>query len=106
MPLNKMTIHNLKILRPFADGIHFGYKKFEIRKNDRAYQTGDILSFTCIDDKGNQVYHPINVRRYRITYMLNGWGLKNGYVALGIEEIPETITIEKINKRLDSKEVQ
>ena len=102
--MDKVTVHKLKILRPFADGIHFGRKKFEIRKNDRAYQTGDILRFTCIDDKGNQVYHPINIRQYRITYLLNGWGLKNGYVALSIEEIPEDINMDLINQRLDEKE--
>ena len=99
-----VTVHNLKILRPFADGICFGHKKFEIRKNDRAYQTGDTLRFICIDDKGNHVYHPINVSQYRITFLLNGWGLKNGYVALGIEEIPEVIDMDLINQRLDEQE--
>ncbi|MBE5932961.1 MAG: DUF3850 domain-containing protein [Lachnospiraceae bacterium] len=100
----KITIHKIKIQRQFADAVQFGYKKFEIRKNDRNYQEGDILRFTCIDDKGNQVYHPINIRQYKITYMLNGWGLKKGYVAFGIEEIKEDITMDLINQRLDEQE--
>lgn len=101
---SKPSIHNLKIQRQFADAVHFGQKKFEIRNNDRNYQEGDILRFACIDDKGKFVYHPLNVRQYKITYILEGWGLKDGYVALGIEEIQEDITMDLINQRLDEQE--
>ena len=106
VPDIKATIHNLKIQRQFADAICFGRKKFEIRNNDRNYQEGDILRFACIDDKGQFVYHPINVRQYKITYILEGWGLKIGYVALNIEEIPEDINMDLINQRLDEQEAE
>ncbi len=105
-PENEVTVHKIKILRKFADAIQFGHKKFEIRNNDRNYQEGDILRFSCIDDKGQFVYHPINVRQYKITYILDGWGLKVGYVALSIEEIQENITMDLINQRLDEQEVK
>lgn len=33
------------------------------------------------------VKHPITDKVYEITYVLNGWGLKNGYVVFGIREV-------------------
>lgn len=30
--------------------------------------------------------HEISEHTYKITYILNGWGIKNGYVVLGIKE--------------------
>lgn len=35
--------HELKILRPFADAISRGEKTFEVRKNDRNFEAGDIV---------------------------------------------------------------
>ena len=43
--------------------------------------------FRAIDKNGVLNPHVINDKRYEITFILNGWGLKNGYVALGIKEI-------------------
>lgn len=81
-----MKIHNLKILNNFADAVVAGDKTFEIRKNDRGYQKGDYIIFQAVDEKETKNPHAINERAYRITYVLNGWGLKKGYVALGIKE--------------------
>lgn len=83
-----MKIHELKILEQFADEIIAGNKMFEIRENDRCYQKGDYIRFTAV--KGylhEEVSHEINKRMYKIPYVLSGWGLKKGYVALGIKEI-------------------
>ena len=82
-----MRIHNLKILNCFADDILSGLKNFEIRKNDRGFQKGDIIHFTAIDETGFQNPHLINSKVYKIIYVLNGWGLKNGYVVFGIIEL-------------------
>lgn len=38
-----MTIHELKILPEYFDAVRCGDKRFEIRKNDRNFHTGDIL---------------------------------------------------------------
>ena len=38
-----MKIHELKILPEYYDAVRLGDKRFEIRKNDRDYHTGDIL---------------------------------------------------------------
>lgn len=82
-------LHKLKIRREFAETILSGDKKFEIRKNDRGYQKGDEIQFFVVEDQtGRTVFppHKITKNTYRITYVLSGWGLYNGYVALGIEE--------------------
>ena len=82
-----MRIIEKKILLPFADAILSGEKTFEIRNNDEGYQKGDIIKFRVIDDSGlttKDVAHPLNYAKYEITYVLSGWGLKQGFVALGI----------------------
>jgi len=83
-------VHKLKIKEPFADAVVQGRKTFEIRNNDRGYQTGDTIRFQAVDDVGLLlVSHPINRRPYAISYVLSGWGLKDGYVALAIAETSE-----------------
>ena len=77
-------IHDVKILKPFADAILSDQKRFEIRKNDRGYQKGDFLRFLVIDEKGNTVPHPLSGQRAKILYVLSDWGLRPGYVALSI----------------------
>lgn len=81
-----MRIHNLKILNDFADAVAIGDKTFEIRENDRGYQKGDYIKFQAIDKTGLENQHVINGKLYLITFVMNGWGIKNGYVVLGIKE--------------------
>ena len=35
--------HQIKILESFADAVYSGEKNFEVRKNDRGYQKGDVV---------------------------------------------------------------
>lgn len=81
-----MRVHNLKILNDFAEAVLMGDKTFEIRKNDRGYQKGDYIKFQAIDENGTPNRHFINDKLYLITFVMNGWGIKNGYVVLGIKE--------------------
>ena len=82
-----MRVHNLKILNDFADSIVAGDKTFEIRENDRGFQKGDFIKFLATDRMGiNNYSHLINNKLYEITFVLNGWGIENGYVALAIKE--------------------
>lgn len=76
--------HELRIEKPFADAIVSGDKNFEIRENDRGFQKGDLINFTCVD-RYTSISHQINEETYKITYVLSGWGLENGFVALGIQ---------------------
>lgn len=80
--------HNIKLRKEFCDAVLSGDKSFEIRENDRGYQKGDLVTFIPVDSLGLPVYHPIENALYEITYVLSGFGLKNGFVALAISKIP------------------
>lgn len=45
-----MAVHVLKIERPYYDAILSGRKTFEIRINDRGYQSGDRVILRCLND--------------------------------------------------------
>lgn len=81
-----MRVHNLKILNDFADAVAAGDKPFEVRNNDRGYQKGDYIKYQALDENGTPNRHCINDKLYQITFVMNGWGIKNGYVVLGIKE--------------------
>ncbi|MBR1723580.1 MAG: DUF3850 domain-containing protein [Ruminococcus sp.] len=83
--------HKLKLHINFCDDVLNGIKTFEIRENDRGFQTGDLILFEPFYPHGatfEQIRnpHPIKEKMYRIEYILNGWGMKNGYVCLAIKE--------------------
>lgn len=82
-------IHNIKILRSFADAVISGDKNFEVRENDRGYQKGDTVNFTVIDKGICMNSHKLNTEFFEITYVLSGWGIKDGYVVFGIKRIEE-----------------
>ncbi len=84
-----MKKHKLKLLEPFCNDVCKGVKNFEVRKNDRGYQCGDLIKFECVDYNGISLNHVINDKVFCVTYVLSGWGIKNGYVVLGIHEFFE-----------------
>lgn len=80
--------HSLKILESYADAIVEGRKNFEVRKNDRGYNAGDTVVFMVIDDDNLCVaYHPLDNKKFRITYVHSGLGMEKDYVVFGIREI-------------------
>ena len=81
--------HIIKISEPYADAVFDGRKNFEVRLNDRGYNAGDEIEFSVVEIGGYcRVFtHPLNDKRYRITYVHSGLGLKEGYVVFGIKEI-------------------
>lgn len=83
----KMKTHKIKLLLNFCDDVLSGDKTFEIRENDRGYQKGDRVVFEPYSPSDPFVKHPISDKVYEITYVLSGWGLKNGYVVFGIKEV-------------------
>ena len=87
--------HLLKIRADFADRVLSGEKTFELRKNDRDFQCGDEIVFQVVwlSETAYEVdeEHPLNGKTYTITYVLSGWGLKKGYVALGIKPVQDDI---------------
>ena len=86
--------HELKLGWNFCDAVYSGRKTFELRKNDRGFQTGDRIRFTPIRFETNDAVdryppHPIQEKLYEITYILNGWGLTQDCVALAIREVTD-----------------
>lgn len=96
---NYKKVHNIKLLKDFADDVLNGRKNFEIQENDRGYQAGDKVRFTVVLSSGlSDSLHPLNEKLYEITYVLSGWGLKDNFVVFGIKDITEDEeTKRKIN---------
>lgn len=89
-----MSEHTLKTLERYWDAVADGRKTFEVRKNDRAFQTGDILVLEKWDNDGRyyltepgDAFEPMKLRK-RITYLLQGgqFGIKPGYCVLGLAD--------------------
>jgi len=80
--------HKLVILKNNADEIFEGNKTFEIRRNDRSFQEGDVVVFKAFEHPE----HPINSIEYEISCVVTescaeGCGLRNDYVALGLKRL-------------------
>ena len=82
-------LHNLELNTEFAEAVLNGEKNFELRFNDRGFQKGDRVKFTVINEGCVNPYHPLGKKTYVITYVINGWGLENGFVAFDIKEVSD-----------------
>ncbi len=87
--------HELKIEPKYFEAVKDGRKKFEIRKNDRNYQEGDILVLLEYD----KYYEAFTGEKItvEISYMTD-YAQQDGYVVLGIEEIWEGEELTEIKK--------
>ena len=81
--------HRIKLLEKYAADVFDGTKPFEIRKNDRGYKVGDVVSFVVVNAKGDPVKHPINDAFFVISYLLKGplYGLEEGYVVFALKKL-------------------
>lgn len=86
-------MHELKILSSFVRPILNGDKIFEIRENDRGFQKGDMVQFKVVSDdwtcRNKSPVYELEHKIFEITYVINGFGLKNGFVVFGIRENKE-----------------
>ena len=84
-----MTIHELKILPEYYDAVRCGDKRFEIRKNDRDYHTGDILRLKEWD---GEKYTGEELDAL-VRYVLYDWtgGLQDGYCIMSIDTMMHNI---------------
>lgn len=97
--------HHLKTLPVYFDAVRRGDKTFEIRKNDRDFQTGDTLVLE--EFKGGPPHAPRgpgqppltreelgytgNTLEIRVSYVLQGFpGIETGHVVMGLGQ-PETL---------------
>ena len=85
--------HELKINIRYVGEILRGRKRVEVRKNDRSFQRGDEIQFKLVDADGNNIedgpYSLLEQAVFRITFVVTGYGLKEGYCAFGFEDIDE-----------------
>lgn len=81
-----MKLHELKIKNEYWVYVHQGLKTFELRKNDRDYQVGDLINFKVIASN----YEIQDKDVYQITYILKDvkeYGLNEEYCILGIKKL-------------------
>lgn len=87
-------IHYLKIKSNFLDDIITNRKTFEIRKDDRNFLIGDLISFIPLGT-GFFMCKNKGFFLYEITYKLNHGefpeGLKKNYCILGIRKVDRFI---------------
>jgi len=81
--------HTIKLNENFCQAVLDGEKTFEIRENDRGYQTGDYINFEPVygSPYRNHSFDVLKNKTYKITYVLNGWGIKNGFVVFSFCEV-------------------
>ena len=79
-----MKTHELKIKPEFAVAKIVGMKSFEIRLNDRDFQFGDIVKYSCPDN--SFINLAIKNRVYIITYITD-YAQKDGYVVFADSEL-------------------
>lgn len=78
------TEHELKLSTNFFGRVQSGQKTFEIRKNDRDFQVGDVLVLREWDPEERQYIDYSAPIRANIVYMTS-FAQQDGYVVLGIE---------------------
>lgn len=78
-----MTIHELKISPIYFWDVYNGKKMFELRKDDRDYKVGDLIT---LREYENGQYTGREIKNIPIVYILRDvpeYGLKEGYCILG-----------------------
>lgn len=107
----EIKLHTLKIKYEYYKEIVLGNKKFELRKNNRDYQVGDLIHFVKVREKRvwtssgllydyradkiatREIEEDFEVdpnNLYKITYVLKDcpeYGLQDGYCILAIERL-------------------
>lgn len=85
-----MTVHRLKTLPDYWEAVASGDKNFEVRRDDRGFQKGDILELVRIPRTENGIrtdgWGPPEMLRRRVTWVLTGGqlGIEPGYVVMGL----------------------
>jgi len=79
-----MSIHKLKTWQPYFSEVMSGIKRFEVRKDDRNFNVGDILILEEYDQELQELTGM--VCKAIVIYKLPGgsFGIEKGYCVLGI----------------------
>lgn len=76
------TKHEIKILPQYYEAVSKGNKRFELRKDDRDYQVGDIIKLREWDGKEYTGYEMTTGIRY-VLRDCPEYGLMEGYCIFG-----------------------
>lgn len=85
--------HNIKVWSEYWESLSSGEKTFEVRRDDRGYQKGDILVLEkynreeCRHERLYSTNAKITMRR-KITFILTGgqFGIEPGFVVMGLKK--------------------
>lgn len=103
--------HYLKISPYYINEVIEGNKTFEVRKNDRNFQVGDVI---ILQEYHNSKYLERKISA-KITYILDRFeGVPSGYVVLGIkilenssyDEVKIREQIEVINREIKENVIE
>ena len=105
-----MKMHVLKINNDYIEAVFTGTKKAELRKNDRDFKIGDLISFINVD--GTQISPAQKASVTKPSYYQNLFlitdiceykdALKEGYVMLSLERCVY-FTLEYYDKYLKER---
>ena len=75
--------HRLKLQSKYWDDVKEGTKAFEVRKNDRGFKVGDIVTFNLVYESGND--GGVKMEPKVIKYVLQGgqYGISDEYCVIG-----------------------
>lgn len=89
--------HELKTHAAYFEAVKRGWKTFEVRRDDRGFQKGDMVTLLnylgpyYISPDGQQTSLPSHAEKlqFRIGWILTGgqFGIQPGYVAFSLEPI-------------------
>jgi hypothetical protein len=108
-----MTTHTLKVEPPYFEALVSGAKTFEVRKNDRAFQRGDVLELREWHPDQTNTARPCTIEgcdywysafghwaecreivERRVSFVYAGdprfGGIEPGYVVLGLARLSDT----------------
>ena len=87
------TEHQLKTLPAYWDAIARGEKNFDVRRDDRGFQKGDVLVLLKFDPDRHPGFYmkkngDFDAIRKVISYVLRGGqlGIEPGYVVMGLQD--------------------
>jgi hypothetical protein len=91
--------HYLKVKWEYWEAVASGDKNFEVRRDDRGFQKGDIVMLRCMTSYAPDLYDTLKpTLAFEITYILTGgqFGIEPGYVVMGLRQlIPTNDAIEQ-----------
>lgn len=83
-----MKVHELRTWPPFFEEVILRDKKFEVRKNDRDFQIGDVLVLRewQPDQTGDGGRYTGRIAAARVTSILSGpiLGIAEGWCVMGV----------------------